>query len=215
MRVTIDIQHLIEKRFNSPRQFEPGDQVYSEGELFNGVFYIINGKVKIIKSGVNKQMTMRFCEANEFIGVIPFFDRSKIHCTTALVTQPGASLIHINEQDFFDFIGKYPDIQNEIANELCHMIDLTEMQIINSLQKSRNRFVDAVVFLARKEHKKSTKQTENNIIVKYTEEYLAELAQVPTKHLKKLLQEFKSNKLLKIQGNKLVIRNLGEFLSSK
>jgi CRP-like cAMP-binding protein len=216
MKVAADIQPLVEKAFKDIQTYPVGTHVYSEGEQFTGVYYIQEGKIQLLKSGLNKQMTMWFGGPKEFIGIAPFFNNSKTYSTTALVTGSVATLIRINEGDFKDFINNHPKIQKEIVSELCQKISLTEMRINNSFhQSTRLRFIDTVTFLVRQDCDDLSDQLNNGIVLNYSVENLSEISGISIKYLKKLLNEFEENKLIKAKGSHLDILDFNKFVTAR
>ncbi len=219
MRITTDIHCLIEKKFDSVQYFQSGQHVYSEGEPSDGVYYIVEGKIKILKSGLNKQVTMWFCYPNEFIGIVPFFLNAETHDSTAVVTGATAKLIYISRKDFTDLMISYPDVQKEIVNELSKKISLTEMRITSSNQHSlKVRFIEAVAFLAEQEqdYGDQREKPETRTQLKLTVDNLSEISGISRKYLEKMLAKFEKKDLLHVESeDRVVIHDLNKFLSFK
>ncbi|MCP4457193.1 MAG: Crp/Fnr family transcriptional regulator [Cytophagales bacterium] len=216
MRHLIDIPQLLERGFGSFKQYEPGDRLYSEGDLYVGVFFIIDGRIQIQKKGPSKKMTMWFGESGEFTGVVALFDDQKLHSSTAVVIESTAQIFHFSKKQFLEFLNKHPEVQKDVIKKLCQKINLTEMRIFNSiLHNNRTRFIDTLMFLSNQENSYTNETSGKNVVVKCSEDTLSELSGISKKYLSRLLEEFESNKLLKIQKSQFIINDFEEFRLSK
>ncbi len=216
MRFVSDIQKLIEDQFGPAKKYASGTLLFNEDEPLGEIFYLLEGQMKIIRSGPNKEMILWYSEPGEFIGISSLFDNSQVHSSTAEVIGSSASLVKLDKKAFLNLLETHSDIQKDITKRLCRKIKLTEMRIFSSSHQSiRARLIDTLIFLAQQNHNESIKKSNKTMIVKCTEKMISDLSGISHKPLNKLLSEFEINNLLRVEESQIIIGDYERFLSAK
>lgn len=181
------------------RTYNKRDLIYEEGKTPRYLFVIKSGKVKIFRTNDDgKEFILNVATEGDFIGYTDLL-KGGSYAESAAVLQE-AELILIPKDDFLNLI--YHD--NEVAARMIKMIAANvserEQQLIDLAYNSvRKRVADAVVNIHERYQK--TGQTKIDLL----REDLANLAGTAKETLIRTLSEFKSEKLIDIQDNMIVV----------
>ena len=206
------IDLLVKEHIDTSRLYIANDHIFTEGDPFRGVYYILEGSVKILKNSHNQPLMLWVGEANEFIGITSYFDNSDSYQFTAVASGLNCKLIYIPSEKFSESLNKIPGIKEEIIKIFCKRINFVELRINNHIQHStRKRFIDTINFIFK--HLNSTKQNQHGkgTVFRYSINDLSEMVGTSKRSLSKLIKEYEQNKLLKVQGDIVIIRDIRKF----
>ena len=82
------------------------------------------------------------------------------------------------------------------------------------LQSTRQRFIDTIDFIYKHLNPPEQNQQLKGTELKYSINDLSEMVGTSKKSLGKLIEEFKSNNLLHVQDDNIIIHGIGKFLST-
>ncbi|MCK5101631.1 MAG: cyclic nucleotide-binding domain-containing protein, partial [Cyclobacteriaceae bacterium] len=143
-----DINLLIEEHIDTSQLYNANDHIFTQGDSFQGVYYILEGSVKIFKNNHNQPLMLWVGEANEFIGITSYFDNSDNYQFTAVASGLNCKLIYIPSDNFSKSLNKIPGINEEIIKVFCKRINFVELRINNHIQHStRKRFIETINFI--------------------------------------------------------------------
>ena len=206
------IDLLVKEHIDTSRLYIANDHIFTEGDPFRGVYYILEGSVKILKNSHNQPLMLWVGETNEFIGITTYFENSDNYQFTAAASGMNCKLIYIPVDNFSESLNKIPGIKEEIIKVFCKRINFVELRINNHIQHStRKRFIDTINFIFK--HLNSTKQNQHGkgTVFRYSINDLSEMVGTSKRSLSKLIKEYEQNKLLKVQGDIVIIRDIRKF----
>ena len=190
-----------EKRCNFHKR---GTVLYHEGTRING-FYCINvGIVKLFKTGVEgKDQIIKFAKNGDIMGYRSILS-NELACTTAKVIND-ASLCYIPSEVLLNLVKNNHKFSMELLQLACKELGDANNFLTDIAQKTvRERLAEILVLLKQD----FDLDSENVLQISLTREELANMVGTATESVIRLLSEFKSDKLIDINGRKIKILNL-------
>ncbi|MFZ4543832.1 MAG: response regulator [Saprospiraceae bacterium] len=181
------------------RMFKKRDLVYEEGKTPRYLYVLKSGKVKIYRTNEDgKEFILNIATEGDFIGYTDLLKGGN-HAESAAILQD-AELILIPKDDFLNLI--YQD--NEVAARMIKMIAANiserEQQLIDLAYNSVRKRVAAALMNVFERYEK-TGQYKIDLL----REDLANLAGTAKETLIRTLSEYKSEKLIDIQDNLIIV----------
>lgn len=108
-----------------------GELIIKEGDVGNSMYFIIDGKVKIFKKHLGKELELAVLEDGDFFGEMALLD--EFPRSASVVALADCRLHELSKSDFQEIIEEYPrlgvKIVSSIANELSKRIRLANRRI--------------------------------------------------------------------------------------
>lgn len=201
-------KYLLEK-IQVNYKYPEGKCIFQENEPFKGIYFILEGRVKIIKQNHQAKMVMWYAEQGEFIGVTSLYSHLGKYSFSAVVSDGYAKLLYLNEDLFNDLMQNQPELKEEIIKTLCLRISYIEKRI-NSLknQSIKKRLVDTLVFFTEQKEDK-----EGWVKIRCTLRDLAEILGSTRSYVQKVLVDFQRSKLVRVENNAMWVHQ--KILSKK
>lgn len=210
------INLLIEEHIDTSQSYNTNDHIFTQGDSFHGVYYILKGSVRIFKNNHYKPLMLWLGEANEFIGITSYFDNSDNYEFTAVASEMDCKLIYISADNFSKSLNKIPGIKEEIIKIFCKRIEFVELRIkYYILQSTRQRFIDTIDLIYKHLIPQEQNQQLKETVFRYSIKDLSEMVGTSKKSIGKLIEEFKSNDLLHVQDDNIIIHDIGKFLGAE
>lgn len=177
--------------------------IYSEGNHPNKLYYIERGKVKTFKANADgKEFTVGLHGEGEFIGYIAMLEGTTYKETAEAISEAEVAIIPIDE--FKGLIESNKEVMHKFIKLLARNVAEKEEQLLGLAYNSlRKRVADALMTLQQKYRKTQTEK----FSIQISREDLANIAGTATESLIRTLSDFKSEKLIDIQGGEIVIVN--------
>ncbi|KYG82482.1 Crp/Fnr family transcriptional regulator [Roseivirga echinicomitans] len=193
----------------SSNSFEEGDfdenfyqksqMVFRKGNTPRGLFYIKSGRVKIYKHGSDgKEQILTIAAAGRFLGYTDLLAQRKY--TSSAMSIEEAVIVFIPKEDFFK-IFKSNEGSDYFTNLLCKdLIEAEKKMVSMAYTPVRGRLAEGLLELVDTyedhEHK-----------IELSREDLANFIGTAKETVIRLLSEFKSEKLVQIQGKYIQVIN--------
>ncbi|MBE9468374.1 MAG: Crp/Fnr family transcriptional regulator [Bacteroidetes bacterium] len=188
----------IEKNCNS---YKRGDIVYHEGNRMPGLFCISQGILKLYKTGIEgKGQIVSFAKKGDIIGYRSVLS-NEVACTTAQVIEESV-LCFIPADVFINLVKTNSKFSIKIMRLACNELGTANKLITDIAQKSvRERLAEILLIL-----KDIFGVDENNILqISLTREEIANLVGTATESVIRLLSEFKTEKIIELDGRRIRI----------
>lgn len=188
----------LEKNCNS---YKRGDIVYHEGNRMPGLFCISQGILKLYKTGIEgKGQIVAFAKKGDIIGYRSVLS-NEVACTTAQVIEESI-LCFIPADVFINLVKTNSKFSLKIMRLACNELGTANKLITDIAQKSvRERLAEILLIL-----KDIFGVDENNILqISLTREEIANLVGTATESVIRLLSEFKSEKIIELNGRRIRI----------
>jgi len=185
------------------RQYKRGDVLYQEGNRISGFFCINNGIIKVFKTGFDgKEQIIRFAKKGDIIAYRSVLSNEPA-CTSAKVIED-CQVCFIPSEILISFIKTNSGFALELLKLACHELGEANSFITDIAQKTvRERLAEVLLFLVN-DFGLDNQQFLN---ISLTREELANIVGTATESVIRLLSEFKSDKLVELNGRRIKILN--------
>lgn len=190
-----------EKEF---RIFKRGDILYKEGARISGFFCINSGIIKIYKTGFDgKEQIIRFARKGDFIAYRSVLS-SEPACTTARVIED-SRVCFIPSDILTQICKRNSAFAIELLKLACRELGEANSYITDIAQKTvRERLAEILLLLVH-----DFEVDENNYLnISLTREELANIVGTATESVIRLLSEFKTDKIVELNGRRIRILNI-------
>lgn len=186
------------------RQYKRGDLLYQEGSRISGFYCINSGILKIFKTGFDgKEQIIRFAKRGDFIAYRSVLSNEPA-CTSAKVIED-CQVCFIPSEILIQLSKVNSTFALELLKLACHELGEANSFITDIAQKTvRERLAEILILLVH-----DFGLDENNYLkVSLTREELANIVGTATESVIRLLSEFKSDKMVELNGRKIKILNM-------
>lgn len=186
------------------RAYKRGDILYNEGSRISGFYCIGGGIIKVFKTGFDgKEQIIRFAKKGDFIAYRSVLS-NELACTSAKVIEdcqvcfiPSEVLIHLAKEN--------SEFSLELLKLACHELGEANSFITDIAQKTvRERLAEILILLVN-EFGLDDSQFLN---ISLTREELANIVGTATESVIRLLSEFKSDKMVELNGRRIKVLNI-------
>lgn len=185
------------------KNFKEKDALYQEGTFPHYVYYIKSGKVKTAKSNEDgKEYITALHSAGDFIGLISMLDNTLY--SESAVALDDSEVVMIPKEEFFNLLYSNKATADKFIKILAGELAETESKLIKLAYNSvRKRVAEALIELWDKYNSKK----EDLFSIAISREDLANMVGTAKESVIRTLSDFKAEKLIEIQSNKIVILN--------
>jgi CRP-like cAMP-binding protein len=185
------------------RQYKRGDILYQEGNRISGFFCINSGIIKVFKTGFDgKEQIIRFAKPGDIIAYRSVLS-NELACTSAKVIED-CHVCFIPSEILIQFIKSNSTFSLELLRLACHELGEANSFITDIAQKTvRERLAEILLLLV---HEFGLDE-EQYLNISLTREELANIVGTATESVIRLLSEFKSDKMVELNGRKIRILN--------
>jgi CRP-like cAMP-binding protein len=185
------------------RQYKRGDILYQEGNRISGFFCVNSGIIKVFKTGFDgKEQIIRFAKKGDIIAYRSVLS-NELACTSAKVIED-CQVCFIPSEILIQFIKTNSAYSLELLKLACHELGEANSFITDIAQKTvRERLAEILLLLVND----FGLDDEQFLKVSLTREELANIVGTATESVIRLLSEFKSDKLVELNGRKIKILN--------
>jgi len=196
-REEIDLLNF-EKDF---RHYRRGDILYNEGGRISGFYCIHSGIIKVFKTGLDgKEQIIRFAKRGEIIAYRSVLS-NELACTSAKVIED-CQVCFIPSEMLISFVRSNPAFAHEMLKLACHELGEANSFITDIAQKTvRERLAEILLLLV----KDFGLDAQNYLQISLTREELANIVGTATESVIRLLSEFKSDRLVELNGRRIMI----------
>lgn len=179
------------------RQFKKNQVIYYEGDKSNGLFLVINGRVKTIKLAEDgRELMTGIYTTDNYLGVNATFTNDAYGDTATALED--STLCLIPKEQLERLLNLYPEVAREFIKLLANNIKDKEEQLLQLAYNSvRKKMAGAILRL----HKQQT-ETDN---FKISREDLAAMAGMATETVSRTLSDFKDEGLIDKKGSTITI----------
>jgi len=186
--------------------YKKGQSIFYEDNIPLGIHCISKGSVKLTRSNKDgKEQIIRFARDGEFLGYRALIADEPLVATATCIEDTISCFIP--KTVFLDLLERNPQVNKMMLKALCHDLGIADEKIQSLAQKSvRERLAETLLFLHQTFHY-DDQQQDNLIAVTLPREDIANIVGTATETVIRLLSEFKSDKLIDMEGKKIRILN--------
>ena len=184
-------------------RYNKGDIIFDDGELPKGVFFISKGTAKLSKSGVyGKDQILRFIKEGDLIGYRSLLMGDAFQARAEAMTD--VEVVFVPSDVFLYLLEVDSKLSYAMLQKIAYELGESSNTITFLAQKTvRERLAEILLLL---ELKLGT-DPEGFIKISLTREEIANLIGTATESAIRLMSEFKSDKLIEVDGRNIRIFN--------
>jgi CRP-like cAMP-binding protein len=186
------------------RHYKKGDVLYHEGNRISGFYCINSGIIKVYKTGLDgKEQIIRFAKPGEIIAYRSVLSNEPA-CTTSKVIED-CQVCFIPSEVLISLIKTNSNFSLELMKLACHELGEANAYITDIAQKTvRERLAEVLLKLVLD----FGLDTQKFLRISLTREELANIVGTATESVIRLLSEFKTDKLVELNGRKIKILDI-------
>lgn len=186
--------------------FKKGEYIFYEDNIPLGLHCLSSGIVKLVKTNNDgKEQILRFAKPGDFLGYRALIADEPLIATAICVED--AVVCFIPKKIFMEVLEKNPEMSKAMLKSLSHELGVAEEKVQSLAQKSvRERLAETLLFL---HHTFNITENSNDevIHINLPREDIANIVGTATETVIRLLSEFKSDKLIELDGKKIRLLN--------
>ena len=185
-------------------QYKRGEVLYTEGNRISGFFCINSGIIKVFKTGSDgKEQIIRFAKPGEIIAYRSVLS-NEVACTTAEVIED-SQVCFIPSDILISLVKSNSTFAFELLKLACDELGEANSFITDIAQKTvRERLAEILLLLINE----FGLDEQSFLKISLTREELANIVGTATESVIRLLSEFKTDKLVELNGRKIKILNI-------
>ena len=183
------------------RRYKRGEVLYNEGSRISGFYCIHRGIIKVYKTGFDgKEQIIRFAKGGEIIAYRSVLS-NEAACTSAKVIED-CEVCFIPSEILISLIKTNSAYALELLKLACHELGEANSFITDIAQKTvRERLAEILLLLVND----FGLDEQNYLRISLTREELANIVGTATESVIRLLSEFKTDRLVELNGRKIRI----------
>ncbi|MCC6383923.1 MAG: Crp/Fnr family transcriptional regulator [Bacteroidia bacterium] len=184
-----------------------GQQIFFEGAPVTGIFFILEGKVKVFKSGINgRQQIVRLARSGDILGHRGF-GGNNIYPVGAS-TLEDSKICFIESSVFFNTLKNEPELAIQLLLFYAEELKTTETKLRNQAQMTiREKITDALLYIYERYHVDG----DNTLDVHLSRQDIADLAGTNREQISRLITEFEYEGIIKTKGKRIEIIRLNKM----
>jgi CRP-like cAMP-binding protein len=179
--------------------YKKGQHIFYEGNMPMGIHCLSSGVVKLVRTNLDgKEQILRFAQKGDYLGYRALVAQEPLFASAIAVEDTVACFVP--QRPFMELIDDVPAISKELLVSLCHDLGVVEERVQSMAQKSvRERLAETLLFL----HETFNSGGDSVISISLPREDIANIVGTATETVIRLLSEFKSDKLIEMEGKKI------------
>lgn len=190
------------------RPFKKNQVIYYEGDKGNGLYLVLNGKVKTIKLAEDgRELMTGIYAADDYIGINAMLSNEE-YADTATALED-CVLCLIPKEQLEQLLNLYPEVGKEFIKLLANNIREKEEQLLQMAYHSvRKKMAEALLRL----HRQPNSADDS---FKISREDLAAMAAMATETVSRTLSDFKEEGLIEKKGSTITVLDLARLTKMK
>lgn len=184
--------------------FRKNQTIYAEKELPENLYVLLEGKVKLYKSGIGDRVQiLRLYRPVQYFGYRAYFAREQYVSSAAAFESSVIGIIPMSIVE--QIVRNNNDLAMFFINELSRNLGGADTKIINLTQKHiRGRLAESLLLLA---DNYGYEDDDSTLKIYMSREDLANLSNMTTSNAIRTLMSFVSEKLILVDGRRIKIIN--------
>jgi len=179
--------------------FKKGENIFKQGAFIAYIVFLNEGLSKLFVEGQNeKNVIVKFCVSGEFIG-FPVLANDNFYPFSAVALKR-TTVALIKKESLTQILSKNNNFSNNIIKWYCtdYQFIFNKLSVIGT-KNMHGRFADSLLYITEPQH------LEEEIFKFLSRRDIADLSGMSMESMVKLLNEFKSDKLISVEGKEIVL----------
>lgn len=193
------------------QQYKKGEIIFREGALPDGIFYILDGKIKKYKvDNDGKEQIIYVANSGELIGYHAILAEDRYPDFAATLEE--SSIAFIPKLDFLNTLAQSEVLSKLLLKTLSHEFAVLANSITMFAQKSvRERLALQLIVL--REKYKINFQAGQPVEINMSRDDLASLVGTARENVVRMLTEFKTEKIVETKGRKIMVLDVSKLIA--
>jgi CRP/FNR family cyclic AMP-dependent transcriptional regulator len=201
VKKTTDIKLICDER--EIADFNKKYILYTEGQKTRSVYYILKGKIKTYKnSDDGKEFITNIYTIGDFLGYNAILENTNQTEFAEIIED--ATVMMIPAENFMSLLTSDAQVAKQFIHMISKNISEKEDRLVNIAYNSLRKKVAYALIQVLEKYRNDNN---NNEISELSRETLAQITGVATESLIRTFADFKSENLIAIQANKIIILN--------
>lgn len=190
------------------KSYKKNEIIFSEEEAGNSMFFIVEGKVKVLRSDEDKEVIISMLNAGEFFGEISILDGMGRSATVSAVENSKIFILQRNE--FLELLNNHPEVSISLLRELSiRLRNATNKIKALSLKDAEGKVATVLIQIADDigRIKKGVVEIDN---LPYQQE-LANMAGTSRETVSRTLHSLAKKGMIELEGSKIRILDYENF----
>lgn len=185
------------------KHFKRGQNIFTEGALPSGIYFVKKGKIKKFKTlNSGKEQIIYLCSEGEMIGYAAFLGEERYPDSAATITE---SLIgFISKDRLVRLLNKHEELSKLLIKKLSHEFGVMVNFIATFTKKSVRERVALTLLILNENFRQKTKE-EEEIEIELTREDFANIVGIAVETLVRILSDFAKEGLIMKRKRKIII----------
>jgi CRP-like cAMP-binding protein len=186
------------------KHFKRGQNIFTEGSLPSGIYFVKEGKIKKFKTLNNgREQIIYLCSEGEMIGYASFLGEERYPDSAAAITE---SLIgYISKERLVSLLDKHQELATLLVKKLSHEFGVMVNFIATFTNKSVRERV-ALTLLILNENFRQNRNLENEIVIELTREDFANIVGIAVETLVRILSDFVTEGLITKKRREIIVK---------
>ena len=128
------------------RGFEKGEAIFHEGDAADRIYFVVLGRVKIVKAAGGRDVILEILGPGEPVGAVAVFERRRFPAS-ALTLEP-SSILSIPEREFFALLEKRPEMMRHLLAGLTYRLMMVNKRLADMTGSAEYRAARLFLTLA-------------------------------------------------------------------
>jgi CRP-like cAMP-binding protein/DNA-binding NarL/FixJ family response regulator len=197
---------------NSIKRVKDKGQIYNEGDLSKYLYFIVSGKIKIIRTNeFGKQYITELYKEGDYFGYLAFFGDG-IHRDSAIAIEE-TEIKRVPKEDFFKLLLSNNDVSINFIKLLTNNYSGAEEKLLKlAYNSARKRVAEALLYVSAK-YQDSNSESDTSFIL--LRENISSLSGISPESVSRNLTDFKEEGLIESHKGKIKILNVKKLESIK
>jgi CRP-like cAMP-binding protein len=190
------------------RTFKKGQVIYYEGDKGNGLYLVVNGRVKTVKLAEDgRELMTGVYSADDYLGIHAMLSGEPYSDTATALED--SLLCLIPKEQLEQLLHVYPEVAREFIKLLANDIREKENQLLQMAYHSvRKKMAEALLRLQKQQANEGT-------TFKVAREDLAAMAGMATETVSRTLSDFKEEGLIEKTGSTITLMDVNRLAKMK
>ncbi len=186
------------------KHFKKKENIYREGDVPRGLFYVSKGKLKVYKvHNYGKELIISLLNDGDFFGYTSLLEEHDYNESVQALED--AEIVFIPKEDFLGEIFNNREVAKKFVQLLTHNVTEKQNQLLNLAYSSVRKRVASALLLLQKRFKRT--ESKDPFSMSFSREDLANIVGTATESLIRTLSDFKDEKLIEIRDGKIILIN--------
>ncbi len=187
-------------------RFKKREIIFCEYELGEEVYFILNGKVRLVKVSNQKQKTLATMKKGDIFGEMAMLE--KMPRSATCLAETDVELLVFNQESFLTLVQKNPSMGIKLIKNFAERIDDQRKKLSILLLENKASKILSTLIMLYERGQVEVDPNKKGVKITTSIESIQDWTNLSLSEVQSNLDFLKNNKILKIEDNGIVLMNL-------